>query len=368
MPENQNKFNLLIVDDTPANLRLLSSMLSEKGYKVRSVINGPMALTAVKTDAPDLILLDISMPEMDGYQVCQILKADAALADIPVIFISALDDWKDKERAFDTGGVDYITKPFRNEEVLSRVKTHLTLRRTQRELETAKNELLEINHHLEERVQTQVKQISSSHLATISALAKLAESRDSDTGKHLDRVSYLSKVIAEELGKQPRYRDQIDRQFIENLYMASALHDIGKVGIPDAILLKPGKLTPEEFEIMKKHTTIGSEPLKKIDEEFPGNNLIRMGIEIIEGHHEKWDGRGYPYGVQGEAIPLVARIVALVDVYDALTSVRPYKAAFSHAESRDIIAADSGKHFDPNIVACFLQLEGQFATIREKFV
>lgn len=368
MEDLQNKFNLLIVDDTTANLRLLSSMFTEKGYRVRSVINGQMALTAVKADPPDLILLDINMPEMNGYQVCETLKQDPALDDIPVIFISALDDLQDKVKAFTTGGVDYITKPFQIEEVISRVKTHLMLRRTQRELEEAKNELLEINHNLEERVQTQVKQITSSHLATIFVLAKLAESRDSDTGRHLDRVRHLSRVIAEQMSKKERYKKDIDRQFIDNLYEASALHDIGKVGIPDAILLKPGKLTPDEFEIMKTHTTIGVEPLRIVDREYPGNALIRMGIDIVEAHHEKWDGSGYPFGLKGESIPLVARIVALVDVYDALTSVRPYKKAFSHIESRDIITSDAGKHFDPEIVASFLEVEDQFATVRDKIL
>ena len=368
MQENLNKFNLLIVDDTPANLRLLSSMLTEKGYKVRAAINGQMALTAVKTEPADLILLDINMPDMNGYQVCEHLKADETLADIPVIFISALDDLQDKVKAFATGGVDYITKPFQIEEVLSRVKTHLTLRRTQRELESARNELLEINHHLEDRVQTQVMQISSLHLATIFALAKLAESRDSDTGKHLERVSHLSRAMAEHLSHQPRYTDQIDHIFIENLDNGSKLHDIGKVGIPDSILLKPGELTKEEFEIMKLHTTIGSNALREVDQNYPGNALIRMGIDIAEGHHEKWDGSGYPHALKGESISLAARILALVDVYDALTSLRPYKPAYSHAGSRDIIAAESGRHFDPNMVVCFLEIESQFATIREKIL
>ena len=364
----QKQYNLLIVDDTTANLRLLSSMFAEKGYRVRSVINGPMALTAVKAEAPDLILLDINLPEMNGFQVCETIKADESVADIPVIFISALDDLQDKVRAFTTGGVDYITKPFQIEEVVSRVRTHLTLRRTQQELELARNELLEVNHHLEERVQKQVRQISSANLATIFVLAKLAESRDADTGKHLDCVRHLSRAMAEELARSEKYQARIGQKFIDDLFEASALHDIGKVGIPDSILLKPGKLTTDEFETMKSHTLIGAEPLRKVEEEYPGNAMIRMGIEIVEGHHEKWNGMGYPHGRKGEEIPLVARIVALVDVYDALTSVRPYKPAFSHTESRDIIVADSGSHFDPELVECFLKVENQFATIREKIL
>jgi putative two-component system response regulator len=363
--EQAEKSSLLIVDDTPANLRLLSSMLAEEGYKVRSVINGQMALTAVKTAPPDLILLDINMPNMNGYQICQQLKSDESINDIPVIFISALDELHDKVKAFASGGIDYITKPFQLEEVLARVRTHLTLRKTQRELEAARSELLETNHHLEERVQQQVLQLYSSQLATIFALAKLADSRDSDTGKHLDRASQYCRVMAEQLAKLPQYQEEIDDLFIEDLSTASALHDIGKVGIPDHILLKPGKLTEEEFEVMKTHTVIGAQALREVDQKYPGNKQLRMGIEIAESHHEKWDASGYPNQLAGLSIPLAARILALVDVYDALTSLRPYKTAFSHTKSCEIITADRSRQFDPDMVDCFLQVESQFAVIRE---
>jgi putative two-component system response regulator len=363
--EQSEKSNLLIVDDTPANLRLLSSMLTEEGYKVRSVLNGQMALTAAKTAPPDLILLDINMPDMNGYQVCQQLKADKSISDIPVIFISALDELQDKVKAFAAGGMDYITKPFQLEEVLARVRTHLTLRNTQRQLEAARSELLETNHHLEQRVQQQVLQLYSSQLATIFALAKLADSRDSDTGKHLDRTGQYCRLMAEQLVCLPQYQGEIDDLFIEDLTIASALHDIGKVGIPDQILLKPGKLTAEEFEVMKTHTIIGAQALREVDQKYPGNKQLRMGIEIAESHHEKWDGLGYPHKLAGMSIPLAARILALVDVYDALTSLRPYKSPFSHAKSSEIITADRSRHFDPDMVDCFLQVECQFAVIRE---
>jgi putative two-component system response regulator len=306
--EQAEKSSLLIVDDTPANLRLLSSMLAEEGYKVRSVINGQMALTAVKTAPPDLILLDINMPNMNGYQVCQQLKSDESINDIPVIFISALDELHDKVKAFASGGIDYITKPFQLEEVLARVRTHLTLRKTQRELEAARSELLETNHHLEERVQQQVLQLYSSQLATIFALAKLADSRDSDTGKHLDRASQYCRVMAEQLAKLPQYQEEIDDLFIEDLSTASALHDIGKVGIPDHILLKPGKLTEEEFEVMKTHTVIGAQALREVDQKYPGNKQLRMGIEIAEpprkmGRQRLSQPAGRPIHSSGSAHP-----------------------------------------------------------------
>jgi len=365
--EQIEKSSLLIVDDTPANLRLLSSMLAEEGYKVRSVINGQMALTAVKTAPPDLILLDINMPDLNGYQVCQQLKAEETIREIPVIFISALDELQDKVKAFAAGGIDYITKPFQLEEVLARVRTHLALRKTQRELEDARSELLKTNHHLAERVQQQVSQIYSSQLATIFALAKLADSRDSDTGRHLDRTSQYCRVIAGQLAELPQYQPEIDALFIEDLSTASALHDIGKVGIPDQILLKPGKLTEEEFEVMKTHTVIGAQALREVDQKYPGNRQLRMGIVIAESHHEKWDGSGYPNKTAGLSIPLAARILALVDVYDALTSLRPYKAAFPHPKSCDIISADRGRQFDPDMVDCFLRVEDQFALIRESY-
>jgi putative two-component system response regulator len=355
MSEILNKANLLIVDDTPANLRLLSSMLADKGYKVRSVINGQMALTAVKTVRPDLVLLDINMPELNGYQVCEIIKADPELSDIPVIFISALDELQDKVKAFAVGGVDFITKPFQFEEVIARVSTHLTLRRTQVELELARDTLKQINRDQERIIQEQVEKISSYQLATIFALAKLADSRDQVTGSHLERCRQLCKEFAGKLGNLSDYHQLINPEFIQNLSTASILHDIGKVGISDNILLKPGKLDREEFDKMKEHTTIGAAALREVDQNYPDNIMISMGIRIAESHHEKWDGSGYPFGLVGKNIPVEARIFALVDVYDALTSERPYKPAFSRAESLAIMESERGSHFDPEMVDVFTE-------------
>jgi putative two-component system response regulator len=244
------KPNILVVDDTPANLQLLANMLKERGYKTRPVPSGILALQAAQSDPPDVVLLDINMPQMNGFEVCERLKADEQLKDIPVIFISALNEIMDKVKAFSVGGVDYVTKPFQIDEVQARVETHLKLRSLQRELEMH-------NRELEKLVQAQVKRISDTQMAMIFALAKLAESRDDDTGMHLERVQIFCRRLAARLKQRSPWSEHIDEAFIENIFHASPLHDIGKVAIPDHILLKPGKLTPEEFEVMKTHARLG---------------------------------------------------------------------------------------------------------------
>jgi putative two-component system response regulator len=351
--------SILIVDDTPANLQLLASMLKERGYKTRPVPSGLLALQAALSETPDLILLDVNMPEMNGFEVCQSLKADEKLKDIPVIFISALNEVLDKVKAFAVGGVDYITKPFQFDEVQARVDTHLKIRHLQEELE-------QHNRQLGKLVQVQVKKISDTQMAMIFALAKLAESRDDDSGLHLERVQAFCKKLAEGLSHRFRAGGQVDATFIENIFYASPLHDIGKVAIADRIVLKPGKLTPEEFEIMKTHAALGAEKLEAVQRQFPGNALLDMGIAIAKFHHEKWDGAGYPQGLAGEAIPLSARIMAVVDVYETLRAKRCYKAPFSHEESVDIIVSSGGTHFDPEIVKVFIELKEDFRAIRDE--
>jgi putative two-component system response regulator len=348
--------NVLIVDDAPANLELLAEILRERGIEPRPVLSGQQAIVAAQADPPDLILLDINMPVMNGFEVYARLKADATFKDIPVIFITALMETADKLKAFSMGAVDYVTKPFQAEEVCARVETHLRLRKLQRDMTT-------YNNHLEELVQEKIKEISRSQMATIFALAKLAESRDSDTGQHLERVQVLSRILACELRSIPMYAGIITDHYLETLYQAAPLHDIGKVGIPDAILLKPGKLSPAEFDEMKRHTGFGAETLKSVQASYPGNSFIEMGVDIAQSHHEKFDGSGYPFGVKGEAIPLSASIVALADVYDAMRSKRPYKSALSHVEATDFIIQSGGKHFNPHIVAAFIRRSGDFAAL-----
>lgn len=355
------KPEIMLVDDVAENLRILTDMLAEKGYTVRPVLSGKQAIGMARNDPPDLILLDITMPEMSGYEVCAALKSLPVLQDIPVIFISALTEAEDKVKAFEAGGVDYVTKPFKSNEVQARVATHLRLRFLHKELENH-------NVRLSEMVQAQVKEISESQMATIFALAKLAESRDDETGRHLERVRHYCGMVATWLSKNSAYADTISSQFIQNIFTTSPLHDIGKVGISDGILLKPGKLTSEEFEIMKKHAIIGADTLAAVGLQYPQNNFVKMGIEIARQHHEKWDGSGYPEGLKGREISLAARIMAVADVYDALRTKRVYKPAFSQEETCRIILEGSGKHFDPIIIEAFQNLKDRFNEIQTELI
>ncbi|MBU3126338.1 response regulator [Clostridium tagluense] len=353
--ENSNTFKkILIVDDSPETIEVLCSALPEY-YKREFALSGEKAikLLEISEELPDLILLDVMMPGMDGYEVCKNLKKDERFKEIPVIYLSALTDTRDKVKAFEQGGVDFIEKPFQFEEVRARVDTHLRLSYLQRELEAH-------NSNLKQMVEEKVKEISESQIATIFAMAKLAESRDNDTGEHLKRIQTFCGIIAEKLSLHPKYKEQINSEFIDILQKASPLHDIGKVGIKDVILLKQGKLTVEEFEEMKQHTSIGANTLEEVFQKYPGNYFIKIGIEIAKSHHEKWDGSGYPEGLCGDEIPLSARIMALVDVYDALRSKRVYKEAYSKEKTREIIIRGSGKHFDSLIVEAFLEFEEEF--------
>lgn len=348
-----NKSNILVIDDQPENNKLLVAQLTPQNYQVFTALNAKNALEILLQQRIDLILLDIMMPDIDGYELCIQLKNDQRFKHIPIIFISALSETVDKVKAFKVGGVDYITKPFEREEVLARVKTHLDIHNLQT--------------HMEDLVSEKTKELSESQMATIFSLANLAEARDIDTGKHLERVRDYCRELAFKLSEIPRYKSQIDLTFIKNIYCSSPLHDIGKVAIPDAILLKQGLLTAEEFEVMKTHTTIGAKNLKIVFNNYPNNLFIKMGIDIALCHHEKWDGSGYPNGLSGENIPLSARIMALADVYDALRSKRPYKMPMAHEESIKIIADGAGKHFDPELTKVFLENQNQILEIANHF-
>jgi putative two-component system response regulator len=361
LSNNPRKPSIMVIDDTPANLDLLAGMLRHKGYKVRPSTSGAQALKAAKNDPPDLILLDITMPGMSGFEVCLLLKADKLLKDIPVIFISALAETTDKVKAFTSGGVDYVTKPFRFEEVLARVKVHLKVRDLQRVVEGH-------NHMLNDLVRSQTKEILDSRMATIFAITRLAESRDDETGKHLERVQVLCRTIALDLVGQPPYGALMTESFVENLYQASPLHDIGKVAIPDAVLLKPGKLTAEEFALVQTHPRLGADTLKEVLQFYPGNDFLQMGIDITLSHHERWDGTGYPEGLVGTSIPLSARIMAVVDVYDALRSRRAYKATMTHEQSLAILVEESGTHFDPELVRLFTKNQGQIGSLYSSLI
>lgn len=352
MIEAQPGATLYVVDDTPDNLLMLRAMLEDRQYRVCAFPRGGMALAAAKIDPPDLVLLDIDMPDMDGYEVCRRFKADSSLQKIPVLFVSALTQTLDKVTALALGGVDYITKPFHFAEVEARVNTHLALYRYQ--------------HHLQDLVEAQVRETAESQMSAIFALAKLVESRDTDTSQHLERVQMFCRLLAVRMREWAPGDLGIDTAFVDNLYHASPLHDIGKVGIPDAVLLKPGRYTQEEIRIMQEHTVIGSRTLEAAQARYPRNAFINMGVVIARSHHERWDGKGYPDGLSGEEIPLPARILAVADVYDALRSRRCYKKALTHEESRAIIAGERGKQFDPLVVEAFLSLEEELNRVRRE--
>lgn len=349
---------ILVVDDDLADLHLMVDMLKERNYQTRSALNGKMALQIAQIEHPDLILLAPNIPELDGFEVCERLKADRVLKDIPVIFLGGKNRDLDREKVFRAGGADILAKPFQGEELVARIENQLKLRRLQLELEAQDLRLLKL-------IQPQVKEVSDLQMAMIFALAKLAEARE-NPGRHLERVQIYSRLLAEKLCEKSLYRSQIDADFIEHIYHASPLHDIGKVAIPEKVLLKPDQLTPEEFDVMKKHTLLGAQVLGTIHDQYPRNAFINMGIEITRSHHEWWDGQGYPDGLKGENIPLSARIIAVADTYDILRSRRCYKQALSHENSCRAIKADSGMAFDPGVVEAFGELEMEYWEVRNR--
>lgn len=358
---NQGHYGpLLVVDDNESNREMLSRRLLRLGYTVHIAEDGLAALKMMGSAKFDLVLLDVMMPGLDGYEVLQRMKSDDGLRDIPVIMISALQEIESIVRCIELGAEDYLPKPFDPVLLRARVGASLEKKRLRDQEVINLRQIEKYNLHLEELVREQVRDISRAQIGTIFALSNLAESRDPETGEHLTRVQHYCKALAQQLGTRPKYAGIISSAYVETLVAASPLHDIGKVGIPDNILQKPGKLTDDEFEIMKQHTTLGAATLRAVEENHAGNAFIQMGIEVVESHHEKWNGSGYPYGLAGEAIPLSGRILALADVYDALRSKRCYKDGFSHEKTREIILEGRDKHFDPDIVDCFLETEEQF--------
>jgi len=359
--QTERASRIMVVDDTPENLSLAKTMLDDQGFEVFAFPNGPLALRAAERIQPDLVLLDINLPEIDGYEVCTRFKSNPKLRDIPIIFLSALSETSDKIAGFRVGGVDFVTKPFQFDELHARVNTHLKIRTLQTRLEYQ-------NGNLQQLVDAKVRELSDAHLATIFAIAKLSESRDEDTGKHLERVQNYCRCLAAKIITETPYAAQVTRaDYPDLIYHASPLHDVGKIAIPDHILLKPGKLTPEEFVVMKSHAEIGANTLRSIDSAHHDNAFLQMGIDIAGAHHERWDGAGYPRGLSGQDIPLAARIMAVADVYDALRSDRCYKKAIPHAEVVEIIRASRGTHFDPVVVDAFVELEREFDQIRLNF-
>lgn len=359
--------SILIVDDNEMNRDLLSRRLLKQGHRVTAANDGKQAISMIGTGNFDMVLLDIMMPGVNGYQVLEYLKSNETLRHIPVIMISALDEMDSIIKCIEMGADDYLTKPFNPVLLRARVNACLEKKQWHDQEQRYREELLYYNSNLEEQVNKQVEQIAAAQLATIFAMSKLAESKDSETGGHLERLREYCKSIATYLSKQPAYRNTVNGEFVESIYAASPLHDIGKVGIPDRILMKPEKLDKDEWEIMKRHPIIGADTLRAVHQQYPDNTIIKVGIEIAECHHERWDGTGYPFQLKGEQIPIAARILALADVYDALASERRYKKSFTHNECRQFIIDGKNSHFDPKIVDAFLAVEEDFIAISERF-
>lgn len=331
---------ILVVDDTPANLRILTELL-RTDYTIRVATGGEAALNLANAQPhPDLILLDIMMPLMDGYEVCQRLKARPETADIPLIFVTAMTDADDEAKGLDLGAVDYITKPFNPRLIKGRIRNHLELKKHR--------------DNLEELVKARTAEVYATRAATIESLASLAETRDPETGGHIHRTQNYVQLLAERLRTDHPSIWGMNNDTMELLFLSAPLHDVGKVGVPDAVLLKPGKLTPEEFEQIKLHTTFGYQSLIRAEKRLGTSNFLRLGAEIAYSHHEKWDGSGYPQNLSGEDIPQSGRLMALADVYDALISRRVYKPPFPHSKAVQIISEGRGQHFDPLVVDAFL--------------
>jgi putative two-component system response regulator len=344
---------ILLVDDNTANLQVLREALEPLGSKMLIAKSGASAFSIIEKAVPDLVLLDVMMPEMDGYEVCRRLKASEATRHIPVLFLTALGDPEDEAKGLALGAVDYITKPINPDLVRARVRNHLELRRYQ--------------VHLEELVRLRTQEVQLTQAVLIESLATLAEYRDPETGGHVKRTQNYVKALAVKLKDHPRFRDVLDDATIEMLYQSAPLHDIGKVGVRDVILLKNGKLTDDETVIMKKHTEFGHRALLITEQKLGKSTFLRHAREVAYSHQEKWDGSGYPRGLKGDEIPISGRFMAVADVYDALISKRAYKAPMPHEKAAQIIVEGKGSHFDPDIVEAFVALEAVFRNIALTF-
>ena len=338
--ENPALKTVLVVDDTPDNIDVIAGVL-KGNYEVVAARSGKAVMKMIQSlKIPDIILLDVMMPEMDGYEVCRQLKDNILTSNIPVIFVTAKNDVDDEKSGLDLGAVDYITKPINPAILQARLKTHLAV--------------YDHNLELERKVQQRTSIIYETQQQIIQRLGRAAEFKDNETGLHIIRMSHYSRIIAEKASS--------DKLWSELIFNTAPMHDVGKIGIPDKIILKPGKLNDEEWAIMKKHCEYGAEIIGDHN-----SRVLQMAKEIALTHHEKWDGSGYPYGLSGKDIPVTGRIIALADVFDALTSVRPYKSAWPVEKAVNLIVEHAGEHFDPDLVMVFKDVLPEMLVYKEKY-
>ena len=352
----QTHQKIMLVDDNKANLSIAKSML-DSYYDVFALQSASKLFEFLKHITPDLILLDIEMPDMSGYDVIKILKVDQRYIDIPVIFLTARNEENDELEGLALGAVDYVTKPFSSAILLKRIESHLLIQKQRQELK-------ELNDNLMKMVKDKTTQVIELQKSVISTVADLVEFRDQETGGHINRTQTYMQMIVNRLIKDNVYVDEmLAWENMEYLFLSAQLHDVGKLCISESILNKPGRLTPEEFEIMKTHAELGAKVIEKMQTKPGERAFLKYGQTIAGTHHEKWDGSGYPKGLSGRDIPLEGRIMAIADVYDALISQRPYKKPFGADESANIIIGGKGTHFDPELVEVFKKLSGNFADI-----
>ena len=361
------KNSVLVVDDEVTNLSLVAGLLREH-YQVKVAKDGVRAIELAQREQPDIILLDIMMPGVDGYEVCSMLKADQSTQHIPIIFLTSQADAHNEEHGLALGAVDYIIRPIRPGILLSRLRAHLSDASASRAIRVN-------NEYLEYEVARRAKQLTAMQDVTILAMASLSETRDTDTGNHLRRTQNYVRLLANHMRHDPRYAGYLSDEVINILYRCAPLHDIGKVGIPDRILLKPGRYTDEEYDIMKRHPTLGRDALESAQrvagsttqQLATGVDFFEIAKELVYSHHEKWDGSGYPQGLRGTDIPISARLMAVADVYDALISPRIYKPAMPASKAGRIIAEGRGTFFAPELVDAFMELQTEFQQIARAY-
>jgi putative two-component system response regulator len=348
----EQEVNILIVDDVIANLVVLTEMIRKSGYVARPVTSVKQAIQAMEVTLPQLILLDISMPDMDGFEWCERLKKDATTRDIPIIFISALNSTEDKIRGFKLGAVDFISKPFEHEEVSLRISTHLKIHRMQQELEM-------YNQKLQKLVKEQMEKIATEERNLIYAMARMCEARDKGRANHIENIGKNSRLLAMSLQFSGLFEDEISQDYIDTIELAAALHDIGKIFIPDNILQKRGKLTIEEEKVLESHAELGAKNLSEAYAQSEYNDFLKMAIDIAKFHHEKFDGTGYPMGLRETEIPLSARIVAVVNMYDNLLKCYEKEGDGAHEEALRRMKLEANRSLDPEILEVFLKVQRQ---------